>query len=80
MGKLLCGVDLGGTKLSVGLVTPTGRLVDRSVAHDHAAKTAPDVIRQVRDMVFRLLERHRIGEPELTGIGIMLREHYNESP
>ncbi len=75
MGKLLCGVDLGGTKLSVGLVTPTGGLVDRSIAHDHAAKTAPDVIRQVRDMICRLLERHRIGEPELTGIGMTFPGH-----
>ena len=34
MEKLLCGIDLGGTKLSVGLVNPEGKIIDKIVVYD----------------------------------------------
>ena len=73
--KLLCGVDLGGTKLSVGLVALDGDLVDKVVAYDHTKNNEAGLCAQIRDMVNQLLTRHRIEERRLRGVGIGFAGH-----
>jgi len=73
--KLLCGVDLGGTKLSVGLVRSDGTLVDKTVAYDHAKGGEEQLCIRIRDMVRRLLESHGIDESGILGIGIGVAAH-----
>jgi glucokinase len=75
MGELLCGVDLGGTKLSAGLVTRAGKVLERSVAYDHRSKPEPDVIIQIRDMIRALLAKRGLTEESLIGIGMTFPGH-----
>jgi glucokinase len=67
--------NLGGTKLSVGLVRQDGTLVEKVVAYDHAEKKEEGICRQIRDMVHELLEKQRIGEEDIRGVGIGFAGH-----
>jgi len=73
--QLLCGVDLGGTKLSIGLVRLDGTLVDKVVAYDHTKKNEAGLCIQIRDMVHELLGSHRIEESSIRGVGIGFAGH-----
>jgi predicted NBD/HSP70 family sugar kinase len=73
--QLLCGVDLGGTKLSVGLVRSDGTLVDKVVIYDHTEKNEAGICLQIRDMVHELFERQRIGEEDIRGVGVGFAGH-----
>ncbi len=73
--QLLCGVDLGGTKLSIGLVRLDGTLVDKVVAYDHTKKNETGLCIQIRDMVHELLDSHRIEESSIRGVGIGFAGH-----
>lgn len=73
--QLLCGVDLGGTKLSVGLVRLDGTLVDKVVAYDHTKNNEAGLCRKIRDMVHELFERRRIEESGILGVGIGFAGH-----
>jgi glucokinase len=79
MGKLLGGVDLGGTKLSVGLVDEAGQVHDRLVTHDHTRKGEEALCLQIRDMIRALLERNRLAEANLAGIGVAFAGHLRYS-
>ena len=73
--QLLCGVDLGGTKLSICLVRLDGTLVDKVVAYDHTKKNETGLCLQIRDMVHELLDSHRIEESSIQGVGIGFAGH-----
>jgi glucokinase len=75
MAELLCGVDLGGTKLSVGLVNKAGQVQDRLVAHDHTSKGEGRLVLQIRDMIHALLERRGLAEGDLAGVGVAFAGH-----
>lgn len=75
MDGLLCGVDLGGTKLSAGIVEQGGRLMDKAVAYDHVQKGEPEVVLSIRDLIRELLSRNRLEEKDLTGIGVGFAGH-----
>ncbi len=75
MEKLLCGVDLGGTKLSVGLVKTDGVLIDRIVVYDHISKGEEDMIGQISDLINELLLRNKIKDDNLLGIGVGFAGH-----
>jgi glucokinase len=65
-------VDIGGTKLAAGLVTPTGTLVDRAQApvdHDCSADELFGLLAEmVDDQVQRAVERHH-ARPVVIGVG-----------
>ncbi len=73
--KLLCGVDLGGTKLAACLMTPEGRLVDKEVVFDHVGRDEMQVVRRIRDVVNALLDRRKITPADLEGIGVGFAGH-----
>lgn len=75
MEKLLCGVDIGGTKLSVGLVKIDGRVMDKIVVYDHTSKSEDDIINQIGSLIRELLRRNSIGENHLLGIGVGFAGH-----
>ena len=75
MEKLLCGVDLGGTKLAACLMTPGGRIVDREVVFDHAGKDEMEVVRRIRDLVDTLLTRGGLAVGDIEGIGVGFAGH-----
>ncbi len=73
--KLLCGVDLGGTKLAACLMTPEGRIVDKEVVYDHVGKDEMQVVRRIRDLVRTLLARGGRGVEDIEGIGVGFAGH-----
>jgi glucokinase len=75
MEKLLCGVDLGGTKLSVGLVHPDGRIRDKIIVYDHVSKNESMVVDQITLMVRQLIAANGLTESDIEGIGIGFAGH-----
>ncbi|HVP17401.1 MAG TPA: ROK family protein [Spirochaetia bacterium] len=73
--KLLCGVDLGGTKLAAGLMASDGKLLDKEVVFDHVGKDEKQVVRRIRDIVATLLQRRGVGVGDLEGIGVGFAGH-----
>lgn len=80
MAKLLCGVDLGGTKLSAGLFSEEGRQIDRVEINDHVNKDNDAVTASIIGLVQRLQSQNGIGDSDLLGIGIGVAAHirFNE--
>jgi glucokinase len=75
MGKLLCGVDIGGTKLSTALVTETGEIIDKCIECDHVDKPECLMVDQITYTIQRLLRHNKLGESDLLGIGIGCAGH-----
>ncbi len=75
MEKLLCGVDLGGTKLSVGLFTREGEQIDKLEIYDHADKDNDGITEDVIRSVKEILVNNRKTDSDLLGIGIGVAAH-----
>ena len=75
METILCGVDLGGTKLSAGLFNLEGRLIDTKIVYDHNTKTEDMIVEQIALMVKSLVKRNGFSEDELKGVGLGFPGH-----
>ena len=75
MEKLLCGVDLGGTKLSVGLVHHDGTILDKITVHDHVGKNEPEIVDQITSLLKQQISKNGLSESNLEGIGIGFPGH-----
>jgi glucokinase len=75
MDKFLCGVDIGGTKLSAGLIYPDGRILDKITLYDHTGKTEDQVVDQIASTVKQLLSSNGMKESDLEGIGVGFPGH-----
>ena len=62
------GIDLGGSKLRGGLLSPEGQLVGRLEVQTEAWKGAPGVLANLKGVIGRLLDSTEPGR--VTGIGI----------
>ena len=70
MEKILCGVDLGGTKLSAGLVHPDGSIVGKSVVYDHVALDEDGIVNYITLIIKNLISSNGLKETDLEGIGV----------
>ncbi len=75
MGNILCGVDIGGTKLSVALVTDDGKVIDKCLEGDHTEKSECGLTDQIKFNIRKLLKRNNLTESDLCGIGIGCAGH-----
>jgi glucokinase len=75
MEKLLCGVDLGGTKLSVGLVSTSGIIHDKITVYDHVGKNEIKIVEQIVGLVNQLISQNELSESDLKGIGMGFPGH-----
>ena len=75
MGKLLCGVDIGGTKLSTALITEAGEIIDKCIECDHVDKPECLMVDQIIYTVKRLIRHNGLQESDLLGIGIGCAGH-----
>jgi glucokinase len=64
---MLGAVDIGGTKIAVGLVTVSGELADSTTLPTRPAQAYPDAIKDVVSALEKLVQ---INQTSLTGIGI----------
>ena len=75
MGNILCGVDIGGTKLSVALTTADGVIIDKCIGCDHVEKSECGMTDQIKYNIRKLLRRNNLTESDLCGIGIGCAGH-----
>jgi glucokinase len=75
MRKILCGVDIGGTKLSTALVRQDGSIMDKCIDCDHVDKPEKQLIEQISGNVRKLLRNNNLQESDLLGIGIGCAGH-----
>lgn len=75
MESLLCGVDLGGTKLSVGLVTASGTVLDQVTVYDHVKKDPDRILEEIVALVQTLLAKNGVQERDLRGVGVATAGH-----
>ncbi|MGH9398605.1 MAG: ROK family protein [Terriglobia bacterium] len=69
MRNLIVGIDIGGTKIAGGLVTPKGRLHDPMVVPTRAKDGVKTSFLQVRRLIERLVRRAG-GKQNVLGIGL----------
>lgn len=70
MGKLLCGIDLGGTKINTGLVNKKGEVVSNIIVDTLAQEGQERVIARMMDTVRHVMKEAGISCDDLEGIGI----------
>ena len=75
MKPISCGIDIGGTKLAIGLVRGDGSLVDIETVHDHVQKSESLVIEDMASIINILLNRNSMSEHDLQGIGVVYPGH-----
>lgn len=75
MKKILCGVDIGGTKLSTALIRQDGELIDKCIDCDHIDKPEAQLVDQIVANINRLVRDNGFQESDLLGIGIGCAGH-----
>jgi glucokinase len=75
MEKLLCGVDLGGTKLSLGLVNSDGNIFDKITVFDHVGMNEEAIVAYITQLVKKLISSNNLTESDLEGIGVGFPGH-----
>jgi len=75
MKKVLCGVDIGGTKLSTALVDHDGNIIDKSVIYDHVDKPEDIFVEQVALNIKTLFRKNHLEEEDVMGIGMGCAGH-----
>ncbi len=75
MKKVLCGVDIGGTKLSTALVDHDGNIIDKTVVYDHVDKPEDIFVEQVTLNIKTMFRKNHLEEEDVLGIGIGCAGH-----
>ncbi len=75
MEKVLCGVDLGGTKLSIGLLSIDGRVIDKQTIYNHQNKPEDMLVEHIALTIKGLLRKEGIDQEALLGIGVGFPGH-----
>ena len=68
MKKVLCGVDIGGTKLSTALVDQDGNIIDKSIIYDHVDKPEDLFVEQVSLNIKTMFRKNQLDEEDVLGI------------
>ncbi|HTX72360.1 MAG TPA: ROK family protein [Rectinemataceae bacterium] len=75
MDSVFCGVDIGGTKLGLGIVSTEGRLLAEETIHDHVRKSPDQVVADIATLVPDLLARVGLSMTALKGVGVGTAGH-----
>jgi len=75
MKKILCGVDIGGTKLSTALIRQDGSIIDKILDCDHVDKSEAQLVDQIAANIKRLILNNSLQESDLLGIGLACAGH-----
>lgn len=70
MKKLALGVDIGGTKTSIGLVDTSGNILQQNTISTHAEMQFEHFIERLFDSIHRVLSHAKCALPDIKGIGI----------
>ncbi len=75
MHKLLCGVDIGGTKCATALVDTNGKIVDKINTCAHVDLNEDGLVKLVAGQIKELFSRNNLQESDVEGIGIGCAGH-----
>ncbi|SIQ11677.1 glucokinase [Alkalispirochaeta americana] len=75
LGQLLCGVDLGGTKIVTALVSDDGTVRAKRFIRDHRGQSPQMVVEGIARQVRELLADQNIPLSSLSGIGVGTSGH-----
>lgn len=70
LSKLLCGIDLGGTKINTGIANNKGEIISNIIIDTKAEEGQDAVIDRMIKSVYTVLERAGLKIEDLAGIGI----------
>ena len=73
--KVLCGVDLGGTKIAVALTERDGGILGKQTIRDHRGKSEDETIGSIVGAIRGLLAENKLAEAQLQGIGVGTSGH-----
>jgi len=76
-GSLLCGVDLGGTKIAIALVEWDGRVRAQRQIRDHRGSPPQEIVLSIAAAVRELLAAEGVRLEGLPGIGVGTSGHVN---
>ena len=77
MNKVACGVDLGGTKLRMGIVNSDGNVIKKTEIPTPKHKSPEAVVDIINCNIRTLLEKANIKQTHLKGIGICVPGFFN---
>ncbi len=69
------GVDLGGTKLAVGVVDSKGNIVGDSVTYDHVGLHEEEVLDRIERNIDRALSAAGTSRGDVSGVGVLFPGH-----
>ncbi|QGY42229.1 ROK family protein [Maribellus comscasis] len=75
MEKLLCGVDIGGTKCAIALVNTEGKIIDKINTCAHVNLNEDGLVKLVAEQIKELIQRNQLQETDLQGIGMGCAGH-----
>ena len=76
MPKVLCGVDIGGTKCSIALINEEGKILDKIYTCAHVEEEEEDgMVKMVAGHVKELLQRNQVNESDLPALGVGCAGH-----
>lgn len=75
MSKLLCGVDIGGTKCSIALVNEKGEILDKIYTCAHIDKNDEGRVEMIVENINEIIKRNDLQESDLRGIGMGCAGH-----
>jgi len=75
MEQVLCGVDLGGTKLSVGLVTVGGQVLGHETVYDHVSLSPDLIVERIVRLVASVCAKNGVQTSDLAGLGVGTAGH-----
>ena len=65
MNKILCGVDIGGTKCSIALIDEKGIILDKIYIGTNVAKNEKGLVEMVAENIKELIKRNHLLESDL---------------
>lgn len=68
--EIYCGVDLGGTKIHIGLIKKDGSIISEKTIPTHVQNGAENGIKNIIETILELLKVSKISIDDLKGIGI----------
>lgn len=73
--KLICGVDLGGTKLSAALFKTDGSLVAKETVYDHHDMEWDAIVATIGTLVKQLMQGASVTPDDILGVGVACAAH-----
>jgi glucokinase len=73
--RFCIGVDLGGTKLAVGVVDSAGKIAGEAVTYDHKSLEAEEVLALIERNIDAALDAAGSDRAEVRGVGLLFPGH-----